>query len=161
MNQPVTSAAQDARELLKGLPGWYSSLTMLRRLQGLMMLVAGLLLLILLIVPYNRQVLVIDLESAQPGRLQVYFDMGQGLSESLSMIKRYQAGQTELRYELPRGTLHGVRIDPDPGAAPIVFTHIGAVGFGGRERPKLADPPERGSGPKARRNSPRLEAVSY
>ncbi|UID78594.1 hypothetical protein J3U96_18850 [Stenotrophomonas maltophilia] len=161
MNQPVTSAAQDARELLKGLPGWYSSLTMHRRLQGLMMLVAGLLLLILLIVPYNRQVLVIDLESAQPGRLQVYFDMGQGLSESLSMIKRYQAGQTELRYELPRGTLHGVRIDPDPGAAPIVFTHIGAVGFGGRERQTLADPLQLEGVQMARDTSPGLEHARF
>lgn len=140
MNNNAVSSALGARELLKGLPAWFSGLSMQSRLQGLMLLVAGLLLLILLVVPYNRQVLTIDLESAKPGRIQVYFDMGQGLSEILSAVERYQSGQTKLHYELPQGTLHGLRIDPDAGATPIIIHSIEAIGYGGSKRQTLADP---------------------
>lgn len=129
-----------ASAYLRTLPARWRALPMFRRLQGALLLVSGLLLALLLVVPYSRQVLVIALDSPQSGRLQVYFDMGEGLSEPFSSIRPYPAGHAELRYDLPQGTLRGLRLDPDPDAAPIVFEKIGTVGFGGRDAQALADP---------------------
>lgn len=140
MNEATVPVPGSARAYLQSLPARLAASTPRQRLQGVLLLAAGLLLLLLLAVPYDRQALVVTVESAEPGQLQVYFDTGGGLSESLSTTLTYPAGQTELRYRLPRGNVRGLRLDPAPGAAPLVFARIAAAGTNPHEARVLADP---------------------
>lgn len=140
MNEATVPAQGSARAYLSSLPARLAALTPRQRLQGVLLLAAGLLLLLLVAVPYDRQALVVTVESAEPGQLQVYFDTGSGLSESLSTTQSYPAGQTELRYSLPRGNVRNLRLDPAPGTTSIVFARIGAAGTNLHDLRVLADP---------------------
>lgn len=128
------------RALVRALPSRMAAAPLHQRLQAVSLLLAGLLLFLLLVLPYNRNSLVVVLDSPSPGRLQVYFDMGGGLSEPLSVVHKYPAGHSELRYAIPIGTLHALRLDPDAGAAPLSIEQVALVGFGGRNNSPLADP---------------------
>jgi hypothetical protein len=68
-------------------------------------------------VPERR--LAIDVASDQPGGLQVYFDVGGGLSEGASAKLRYAAGSNRIFVPLPDARLRALRIDPDPTSAAL------------------------------------------
>jgi hypothetical protein len=140
MNPASLPAPGSFRAYLQSVPARLSASTPRQRLQGALLLASGLLLLLLLAVPYDRQALVITVESAEPGQLQVYFDRGSGLSESLSATQAYAAGETELRYRLPRGNIRSLRLDPSPGAAPLVLARIASTGGAQDGVRILADP---------------------
>jgi len=140
MNAATVPDAGSFRAYLQSLRVRVATSTLRQRMQGILLLAAGVLLLLLLAVKYDRQSLLITVESAEPGQLQVYFDRGSGLSESLSATQAYAAGQTELRYRLPRGNIHGLRLDPAPGAAPLVLARVAAAAESGGEVRVLADP---------------------
>lgn len=92
-----------------------------RLLRGLLVVAMAIALLFVLAgggaVPERR--LAIDVASDQPGGLQVYFDVGGGLSEGASAKLRYAAGSNRIFVPLPDARLRALRIDPDPTSAAL------------------------------------------
>jgi hypothetical protein len=68
--------------------------------------------------PFER-FLSITLNAAQPGGLQVFYDLGTGFSEADSAHVTFAAGLNNLSIPLPDAGLRVLRLDPDPAVAPV------------------------------------------
>ena len=76
--------------------------------------------------------LAVDALSDQPGLVQVYFDVGQGLRESDSSVQPILAGRTTaLRLALPSGRYQGLRFDPLDRSCRMTLRNARIVDSGG------------------------------
>lgn len=69
-------------------------------------------------------VLEFDLAATAPGRVQVYYDFGDGLSEAHSALVTVSPAEEPqpVRLRLPVGRYHALRIDPIDGDSVVTFT---------------------------------------
>jgi len=125
----MNSACQSARTAFAVLSLDVASMPTRRKVQTVFLLLSALLLLLVVCVPFNRNAIVIDIQSEAPGKLQVYFDQGTGPTEALSLHRRYAAGLTRLDFPMPSGTTRAIRIDPDSPTRGITVSGVGARGF--------------------------------
>lgn len=79
--------------------------------------------LVLSAIPSQERSLRLYLQSEAPGTVQVYFDLGAGLSEEQSAVRTLAGGRGVLSFPLPTGTTKRVRIDPS-GAGPLTISGI-------------------------------------
>ena len=61
---------------------------------------------------WMRWHVVADLEAAGDGVARVYYDLGSGIAESQTVDLDFREGRRTLRFALPEGVVHGLRLDP-------------------------------------------------
>ncbi len=101
--------------------------TPINRAKAALASVAMVLLIALVLLPYQPRSLVVTIDSPVPGSLQLYFDQGEGLSEYLSVRLPYKAGTSQLSYRLPVGSTKFVRIDPAASTPSLTIQGIAAT----------------------------------
>lgn len=127
-------SVQETRSSLANLAHEARALPMSRKVQIACILAACLVLAVLVLVGGNRNTLVIDYRSEAKGTLQVYFDVGAGFSEALSVRRPHRTGDERIRVALPVDDVVAVRIDPDPASGPVVINRLGVESTRGDNR---------------------------
>ncbi len=96
----------------------------IRLIYALIAIVALILFCISLLLPSKLTSLRIVLESPEAGVLQVYYDLGDGLHEEISVRSSYSSGVNKLTLSMPEGTIKAMRLDPAPGTREIRLRSI-------------------------------------